>query len=72
MLTHFAHTLREPLCTPRLELEPMVQHHADAFFAPMQEEPLYEWISMERPPTWSGYVPVGGILTVGSHPMVMR
>lgn len=49
MLTRFAHRLREPLSTPRLELEPMVSHHADAFFAPMQDESLYEWISMQRP-----------------------
>jgi RimJ/RimL family protein N-acetyltransferase len=36
--------------TPRLLLEPLGERHAEAFFAPLQEdEALYQWISMHRP-----------------------
>ena len=35
--------------TPELQLEPLGERHADLFFAALQDEALYEWISMARP-----------------------
>ena len=37
------------LDTDRLVLEPMGERHADAFFEPLHDETLYEWISMDKP-----------------------
>ncbi|MBA4342772.1 MAG: hypothetical protein C0423_11560 [Methylibium sp.] len=45
-----AQRLAAAIDTPRLLLEPMSEHHAPAFFAPLQsDEALYRWISMDRP-----------------------
>lgn len=50
MPPELAHSLAEAITTPRLLLEPMGEHHATAFFTPLQsDEALYRWISMERP-----------------------
>ena len=49
LLSEVAPRLNARIDTPRLSLEPMVQSHADAFFGQMQEAPLYEWISMDKP-----------------------
>jgi RimJ/RimL family protein N-acetyltransferase len=38
-----------PLVTDRLELEPLGERHADAFFEPLQDDALYQWISMDKP-----------------------
>ena len=35
--------------TPRLQIRPLTGSHADLVFAPMQDDALYEWISMEKP-----------------------
>lgn len=35
--------------TPELLLEPMGERHADAFFELLQDDALYQWISMEKP-----------------------
>ena len=51
MQSNIALTLGAPISTPRLALEPMGERHAEAFFAPLQEEPLYQWISMNKPPS---------------------
>lgn len=32
-------------------METMGARHADAFFAPMQDDALYQWISMNKPPS---------------------
>jgi RimJ/RimL family protein N-acetyltransferase len=40
-----------PLDTDRLALEPMGERHADAFFEPLHDEAIYQWISMEKPPS---------------------
>lgn len=39
---------------PRLSLEVMGERHADFFFGPLQEEPLYQWISMDKPASVQG------------------
>ena len=39
------------LDTARLTLEPIQAHHAAEFFPALQDERLYQWISMERPPS---------------------
>lgn len=41
--------LSAPLQTSRLALEPLGARHAPEFFAPMQDDALYEWISMPKP-----------------------
>jgi RimJ/RimL family protein N-acetyltransferase len=38
-----------PLDTDRLALEPIGERHADAFFEPLHNDALYQWISMEKP-----------------------
>lgn len=38
-----------PLDTDRLVLEPMGERHADAFFEPLHEDAIYQWISMDKP-----------------------
>jgi ribosomal-protein-alanine N-acetyltransferase len=45
----FAHTLCAPLESPRLRLEPLSHTHAEAAFDPLQNDALYEWISMNKP-----------------------
>ena len=37
--------------TPRLLLQPRMGAHADAACGPLQDEALYQWISMEKPPS---------------------
>jgi len=54
LAANVAEYLASAVHTPRLVLEPLGAHHADAFFAPLQEEPLYRWISMNRPATLEG------------------
>jgi RimJ/RimL family protein N-acetyltransferase len=44
-----ARALNAPLATARLSLEPLTAAHADALFAPFQEEALYTWISLTPP-----------------------
>ncbi|APR76464.1 GCN5-related N-acetyltransferase [Minicystis rosea] len=41
--------LNAPLETPRLRLEPLTAAHADAMFAPLQDEAIYRWISTAAP-----------------------
>lgn len=41
--------LAEAITSPRLLLEPLLAAHADAFFAPLQDDALYRWISMNKP-----------------------
>jgi RimJ/RimL family protein N-acetyltransferase len=41
--------LCQHLDTHRLELEPLGERHADAFFEPLQDDALYQWISMDKP-----------------------
>lgn len=38
-----------PLETDRLVLEPLGERHADEFFEHLQDDALYQWISMEKP-----------------------
>ncbi|MBP9147549.1 MAG: GNAT family N-acetyltransferase [Rhodoferax sp.] len=52
--THIAQLLAAGLETPRLHLEPLCTQHADAFFPLLQEEPLYRWISMNKPASLEG------------------
>jgi [ribosomal protein S5]-alanine N-acetyltransferase len=51
MQSDIALALSAAISTRRLVLEPMGERHADAFFAPLQEESLYQWISMKKPPS---------------------
>jgi ribosomal-protein-alanine N-acetyltransferase len=51
MLSNIALALNTVIQTPRLALEPMGERHADAFFGPLQDDSLYQWISMEKPPS---------------------
>ncbi len=44
-----AQALCVPLETPRLQIVPLNATHADAAFALMQDDALYEWISMDKP-----------------------
>lgn len=37
------------LDSERLVLEPMGERHAEAFFAPLHDDALYQWISMDKP-----------------------
>jgi len=37
------------LDTDRLLLEPLGERHADAFFEPLHDDALYQWISMDKP-----------------------
>jgi [ribosomal protein S5]-alanine N-acetyltransferase len=50
MLAARAQALNAPLRTERLALEPLVSAHADALFAALMDERIYEWIS-PVPPT---------------------
>lgn len=49
MQADFAHQLCAPLHTARLLLQPLTGAHADAAFGPMQDDALYQWISMDKP-----------------------
>lgn len=49
MDAHTARRLGAAVETGRLRLEPLGERHADLFFDALQDEALYEWISMERP-----------------------
>jgi RimJ/RimL family protein N-acetyltransferase len=53
-MKNVASALNAPLETAQFVLEPMGERHADAFFEPLQEEPLYRWISMDRPSSLQG------------------
>jgi RimJ/RimL family protein N-acetyltransferase len=35
--------------TPRLVLEPLEGRHAEVFFSSLQDDAIYQWISMEKP-----------------------
>lgn len=45
----FAQTLCTTLRTQRLRLEPLSAAHADSAFAPLQDDAIYQWISMRKP-----------------------
>jgi ribosomal-protein-alanine N-acetyltransferase len=49
MQSDFAHQLCCPIQTPRLLLTPIMGSHADAAFGHMQDDAIYEWISMNKP-----------------------
>jgi ribosomal-protein-alanine N-acetyltransferase len=49
MQSDFAHPLCSAIETPRLRLLPLMGSHADAAFGPMQNDAIYEWISMNKP-----------------------
>jgi RimJ/RimL family protein N-acetyltransferase len=51
MQSDFAHQLCAPIETPRLLISPILGSHADAAFAHMQDDAIYEWISMNKPAT---------------------
>lgn len=44
-----AAALNAHLTTDRLVLEPLTAAHADVFYAPLQDDEIYTWISMDRP-----------------------
>lgn len=50
MQSDFANQLCTPIETPRLLLLPRMGAHADAAFGPMQDETIYQWISLDKPP----------------------
>jgi [ribosomal protein S5]-alanine N-acetyltransferase len=43
--------LGAPFESTKLSMETMGARHADAFFGPMQDDALYQWISMTKPPS---------------------
>lgn len=49
MNVDFAQALCTTLQTTRLRLEPLTGAHADSAFAPLQDDAIYEWISMHKP-----------------------
>lgn len=49
MNADFAQTLCATLRTKRLRLEPLSAAHADSAFAPLQDDAIYQWISMRKP-----------------------
>lgn len=51
MQSDFAQQLCRPLQTLRQQLTPLMGSHADAAFGPMQDDAIYEWISMNKPRT---------------------
>lgn len=50
MQSDFAQQLCTPLETPRLLLQPRMGSHAEAAFGPMQDEAIYQWIGLSKPP----------------------
>lgn len=51
MVADFAQSLCPTLHTTRLRLEPLTAAHADSAFAPLQDDAIYQWISMQKPRT---------------------
>ena len=49
MVADFAQTLCTALQTTRLRLEPLTGAHADSAFTPLQDDAIYQWISMQKP-----------------------
>ena len=49
MPVELAMRLSAPVDTARLALEPMGECHAAAFFGPLQDDAVYQWISMNKP-----------------------
>jgi RimJ/RimL family protein N-acetyltransferase len=49
MQSDFAQQLCTPLETPRLMLRPLLATHADMAFNPLQDDAIYQWISMDKP-----------------------
>jgi RimJ/RimL family protein N-acetyltransferase len=49
MQSDVALRLCPPLVTDRLVLEPLGERHADAFFEPLHDDALYQWISNDKP-----------------------
>lgn len=49
MNADFAQSLCTTLHTTRLRLEPLSAEHASRAFAPLQNDAIYEWISMQKP-----------------------
>lgn len=47
----FAHQLCPTLETPRLLLQPRMGSHADAALGLLQDDAIYQWISMDKPPS---------------------
>ena len=54
MQASLAQKFAAALETPRLWLEPLGAHHADAYFPLLQDESLYRWISMNKPASVEG------------------
>jgi [ribosomal protein S5]-alanine N-acetyltransferase len=44
-----AASLNKSIETPRLHIQPLMSTHADAAFALLQDERIYQWISMNKP-----------------------
>ena len=51
MSASLALDLSAPLESTRLQLEPLLAGHAAAFFEPLQDDAVYQWISMDKPTT---------------------
>ena len=51
MQSDFAQQLCTPVQTPRLLICPIMGSHAEAAFAPLQDDAIYQWISMNKPRT---------------------
>ena len=49
MQADYAKQLCRLIETPRLLLQPLVSAHADMAFGPLQDDAIYEWISMGKP-----------------------
>ena len=49
MLADYAQQLCAPIDTPRLRLIPQTSAHADMAFGPLQDDAIYQWISMDKP-----------------------
>ena len=49
MLADYAQQLCSPIETPRLRLVPQTSAHADLAFGPLQDDAIYQWISMDKP-----------------------
>jgi RimJ/RimL family protein N-acetyltransferase len=49
MQSDLATMLSAGIETPRLDLEPLEGRHAEVFFSSLQDDAIYQWISMEKP-----------------------
>ena len=49
MQADFARKLCRPIQTSRLLLTPLMGYHAEAAIGPLQDDAIYEWISMNKP-----------------------